>query len=50
MEENKAEANIIFTDGWFEHLPMGHIREVIFCIYDNPTFEYASGKVIYIPD
>ena len=50
MEENKAEANIIFTDGWFEHLPMSHIKEVVWCIYNNPTFEYASGKVIYIPD
>ena len=50
MEQNKAEANIIFTDGYFDHIPMGHISEVLWCIYENPSFKYDSGRTIHIPD
>lgn len=49
MEKHKAEANIIFTDGFFTPVEMKHIPEHIWCIYDNPNFKYKSGKVIFIP-
>lgn len=49
MQENKAEANIIFTDGYFTSVDMWQIRDVIWCIYDNPDFKYDSGKIIMIP-
>lgn len=50
MAANPAEANIIFTDGYFNHVPMAHIHEVIWCIYSNPSFSYDSGRVITIPE
>ena len=49
MAKNKAEENIIFTDGFFDHVPIKKANPVVWCIYDNPSFTYDTGRVIFIP-
>lgn len=50
MEKHPTEANIIFTDGYFSHVDMSKVKsDVLWCIYDNPSFQYDKGKIIQLP-
>jgi predicted metal-dependent peptidase len=46
-----AEAHTFFTDGYFSMPNLNHIKkDIIWAIYDNPSFTAPKGKVIFIDD
>lgn len=49
MEDNPAECNLIFTDGYFHKHDLSEVKtDVICCIYDNSSFNWDRAKTIYI--
>jgi predicted metal-dependent peptidase len=50
MEENKAECNIVMTDGYFRHISLKNVKDdVLALIYDNNNFEWEGATTIYLP-
>ena len=51
LNKNKANINIVFTDGYFDEDPIDRAKyPLLWLIYDNNKFKPSKGKVIEIPD
>lgn len=49
IKANPAEVHLIFTDAYVNMQPMEGLKaEIVYCVYDNPTFTTDTGKVILI--
>jgi predicted metal-dependent peptidase len=49
IQAHPAEVNLIFTDAYVSLKPMQGLKdEIVWCVYDNPTFTTDTGKVIII--
>ena len=47
MQNHPAECHIIFTDGYFNPVKLEGIKgDVLFIIYDNPSFTYEGATDI----
>ena len=50
MESNPAECHLVFTDGYFNLVPLDQVSgNVLCCIYDNADFAWDKSEVIYLP-